>query len=77
VSLHSIQKEQYHKGRKIRHAKNHRHGGKTMKACHGRVSTGNSNVELGLPAFGGAKDDQGISNDGVKSFLLFPSAFVI
>jgi hypothetical protein len=36
-----------------------------------------SNVEQGLPAFGGARGDQGISNDEVKSLLLFPSAFVI
>jgi hypothetical protein len=36
-----------------------------------------SNVEQGLPAFGGAKGDQGISNDEVKSLLLLPSAFVI
>jgi len=40
------------------------------------------NVEQGLPAFGGAsqrlvKGDQGISNDEVKSLLLFPSSFVI
>jgi hypothetical protein len=36
-----------------------------------------SNVEQGLPAFGGAKGDQGISNDEVQLLLLFPSAFVI
>jgi hypothetical protein len=36
-----------------------------------------SNVEQGLPAFGGARGDQGISNDEVKSLLLVPSAFVI
>jgi hypothetical protein len=36
-----------------------------------------SNVEQGLPAFGGARGDQGISNDEVESPLLFPSAFVI
>jgi hypothetical protein len=28
-----------------------------------------SNVEQGLPAFGGAMGDQGISNDEVKSLL--------
>jgi len=36
-----------------------------------------SNVEQGLPAFGGARGDQRISNDEVKPLLLFPSAFVI
>jgi hypothetical protein len=36
-----------------------------------------SNIEQGLPAFGGARGDQGISNDEVKSLLLLPSAFVI
>jgi hypothetical protein len=36
-----------------------------------------SNVEKGLPAFGGARGDQGIPNDEVKSILVFPSAFVI
>jgi len=36
-----------------------------------------SNIEQGLPAFGGARGDQGIPNDEVKSLLLFPSAFVI
>jgi hypothetical protein len=36
-----------------------------------------SNVEQGLPAFGGARGDQGISNDEVKALLCFPSAFVI
>jgi hypothetical protein len=36
-----------------------------------------SNVEQGLPAFGGARGDQGISNDEVKPHLLFPSAFDI
>jgi len=35
------------------------------------------NIEQGLPAFGGARGDQRISNDEVKSFLLFPSAFDI
>jgi len=34
-----------------------------------------SNIEQGLPAFGGARGDQGIWNDEVKSLLLFPSAF--
>jgi len=36
-----------------------------------------SNIEQGLPAFGGARGDQGISNDEVEFLLLFPSAFVI
>jgi len=36
-----------------------------------------SNIEQGLPAFGGAGGDQGISNDEVESLLLLPSAFVI
>jgi hypothetical protein len=36
-----------------------------------------SNVEQGLPAFGGARGDQGISNDEVQLLLFFPSAFVI
>jgi len=36
-----------------------------------------SNVEQSLPAFGGARGDQGISNDEVKFFVLFPSEFVI
>jgi hypothetical protein len=36
-----------------------------------------SNVEQGLPAFGGARGDQGILNEEVKCLLLFPSAFVI
>jgi hypothetical protein len=36
-----------------------------------------SNIEQGLPAFGGARGDQGISNDEVKSLLFLPSAFVI
>jgi hypothetical protein len=36
-----------------------------------------SNIEQGLPAFGGARGDQGISNDEVKALLCFPSAFVI
>jgi len=36
-----------------------------------------SNVEQGLPAFGGARGDQGISNDEVKSFFLFPLPFDI
>jgi len=35
------------------------------------------NVEQGLRASGGARGDQGISNDEVKSLLLFPSAFFI
>jgi hypothetical protein len=36
-----------------------------------------SNIEQGLPAFGGARGDQGISNDEFKSLLFLPSAFVI
>jgi hypothetical protein len=36
-----------------------------------------SNVEQGLPAFGGARGDQGISKDEVNFVLLFPSAFII
>jgi hypothetical protein len=36
-----------------------------------------SNIEQGLPAFGGARGDQGISNDEVKPCLLFPSVFDI
>jgi len=36
-----------------------------------------SNIEQGLPAFGGARGDQGISNDEVKPLVLLPSAFVI
>jgi hypothetical protein len=36
-----------------------------------------SNVEQGLPAFGGARGDQGISNDEVKFPRVFPSVFVI
>jgi hypothetical protein len=36
-----------------------------------------SNIEQGLPAFGGARGDQGISNDEVKPLLLFPSVFDI
>jgi hypothetical protein len=36
-----------------------------------------SNFEQGLPASGGARGDQGMSNDEVKSFLFFPSAFDI
>jgi hypothetical protein len=36
-----------------------------------------SNVEQGLPAFGGPKGDQGTSNDEAQLLLLFPSAFVI
>jgi hypothetical protein len=36
-----------------------------------------SNIEQGLPAFGGARGDQGISNDEVKPVLFFPSAFDI
>jgi hypothetical protein len=36
-----------------------------------------SNIEQGLPAFGGARGDQGISNDEVEFLFLFPSAFVI
>jgi hypothetical protein len=35
-----------------------------------------SNAEQRLPASGGARGDQGISNHEVKSLLLFPSAFV-
>jgi len=36
-----------------------------------------SSIEKGLPAFGGARGDQGMSNDEVKSFMLFPLEFVI
>jgi hypothetical protein len=36
-----------------------------------------SNIEQGLPAFGSAKGDQGISNDEVRSLVLLPSAFLI
>jgi hypothetical protein len=36
-----------------------------------------SNIEQGLPAFGGSRGDQGILNDEVRSLALFPSAFVI
>jgi len=36
-----------------------------------------SNVEQGLPAFGGARGDQGISNDEVQILLSSPSAFFI
>jgi hypothetical protein len=36
-----------------------------------------SNVEQGLPAFGGARGDQGISNEEVRSLLSLPSAFGI
>jgi hypothetical protein len=42
-----------------------------------KIETQISNVEQGLPAFGGARGDQGISNDEVKSVLLFPLAFDI
>jgi hypothetical protein len=36
-----------------------------------------SNIEQGLPAYGGARGDQGISNDEVKPLFLFPLAFDI
>jgi len=36
-----------------------------------------SNVEQGLPAFGGARGDQGISNDEVYRVWLSPSVFFI
>jgi hypothetical protein len=36
-----------------------------------------SNIEQGLPAFGGARGDQGISSDEVRAVLLLPSAFGI
>jgi hypothetical protein len=36
-----------------------------------------SNIEQGLPAFGGARGDQGSSNHEVKSSLPFPSVFDI
>jgi len=36
-----------------------------------------SNIEQSLPAFGGARGDQGMSNDEVKPLCLFPSVFDI
>jgi hypothetical protein len=36
-----------------------------------------SNIEQSLTAFGGARGDQGISNDEVKPLVLLPSAFEI
>jgi hypothetical protein len=36
-----------------------------------------SNIEQGLPAFGGARGDQGISNDEVRAVPVFHSAFGI
>jgi hypothetical protein len=48
-----------------------------MAATKTNSETRISNIEQGLPAFGGARGDQGISNDEVGSLLLCPSAFDI
>jgi hypothetical protein len=49
------------------------HGLHTHSSRQPRIS----NVEQGLPAFGGAGGDQGISNDELQELSFFPSTFII